>query len=296
MAIENYYKILGIEDFTTDLEKIKNAYKAQIKFYHPDANKVAKEIAEEKTKQLNVAYDTLSNPQRKMAYDSELRYSQNGGYNSQNSNSYTRPTSNTYTYQNYNYRPNNTRYTRKNNKPSFFGWLIIIVMVLAVLGSCEDSTTSSTYTPSNYTPSINTAELFDEGLTPVSVKNGQIIVYPSDERIAPLEIKTSSTSNYYISLQDISHNGRNNMSFYIKGGNTVEIDVPLGTYKIYYATGDTWYGKKDRFGYFTNYYKCDDTFVFDIDGDYVNGYTLTLYSVSNGNMSTDPVSESVFPN
>lgn len=85
------------------------------------------------------------------------------------------------------------------------------------------------------------------------------------------------------------------MAFYVQGGTSIDIDVPLGEYEIYYATGYTWYGLDNLFGSDTTYYKCEDTFPFTYLSNTYNGWTLTLYAVSNGNMDTERIDASDFP-
>lgn len=86
--MDNYYQILGLENFCEDEKMIKNAYRNQVKYFHPDAKNVSKQIAEEKTKKLNVAYDVLSDANKKYQYDQQLRYSLNGFEHFNNENYY----------------------------------------------------------------------------------------------------------------------------------------------------------------------------------------------------------------
>lgn len=133
-------------------------------------------------------------------------------------------------------------------------------------------------------------------LEPISVEHGQLIKRPSDECLAPLSVETSSGRNYYIYLQPTDPNEKKNcMSFYVEGGKPVEVLVPLGTYEIFYATGDTWYGREHKFGEATSTFKCDKEFTFSISDHSYTGWTLTLYAVSNGNLSTTYIPESDFP-
>ena len=67
----NYYDILGISNSATKAE-IKKAYKTLVKKYHPDVYEGDKSIAESKIKQLNEAYETLSNPDLRKKYDDSL--------------------------------------------------------------------------------------------------------------------------------------------------------------------------------------------------------------------------------
>ena len=70
--MKNYYEILEVDKNASD-EIIKIAYKALVKKYHPDLKEGnAKINAEDKIKQINEAYDILSNPEKKYEYDQNL--------------------------------------------------------------------------------------------------------------------------------------------------------------------------------------------------------------------------------
>ena len=66
MAKRDYYEVLGIQKGASD-EEIKKAYRKMAKKYHPDINKEAD--AEEKFKEVNEAYEVLSDANKKAAYD-----------------------------------------------------------------------------------------------------------------------------------------------------------------------------------------------------------------------------------
>lgn len=60
---KDYYEVLGVEKNATD-EEIKKAYRKMAKKYHPDANPDNKQEAEAKFKEVNEAYETLSDSQK----------------------------------------------------------------------------------------------------------------------------------------------------------------------------------------------------------------------------------------
>lgn len=73
---KNYYKILQV-DSEASLEVIEKAYKALAKKYHPDLQEEAqKAVASEKLKEINEAYEILSNPQTRAQFDSTLSNTQ----------------------------------------------------------------------------------------------------------------------------------------------------------------------------------------------------------------------------
>lgn len=108
---------------------------------------------------------------------------------------------------------------------------------------------------------------------------------------APFAIETSAGADYYIKLKE---NGRDAVTIYVRGGENVEVDVPLGTYEMTYASGATWYGTEHHFGPDTGYSKSDSRLSFEVVGNQITGYTVTLYQVYNGNMHTRDIPKSQF--
>jgi curved DNA-binding protein len=81
MEYKDYYKTLGVER-NASADEIKKAYRKLAMKYHPDRNKDNKE-AEEKFKDINEAYEVLSDTQKRARYDqlgsSYSQWQQNGG-------------------------------------------------------------------------------------------------------------------------------------------------------------------------------------------------------------------------
>ena len=70
--MKNYYEILEVNN-KASLDIIKKVFKLQIKKYHPDVVKEEeKEMAENKVKELNEAYDVLSDEAKRAEYDKAL--------------------------------------------------------------------------------------------------------------------------------------------------------------------------------------------------------------------------------
>lgn len=77
---KDYYEILGIQKGASEAD-VKRAYRKQAMEWHPDKHKGDK-AAEEKFKEINKAYETLSDPQKKSMYDQfgDSTANSGGGY------------------------------------------------------------------------------------------------------------------------------------------------------------------------------------------------------------------------
>lgn len=65
---KDYYEVLGVNKNATD-DELKKAYRKLAKKYHPDANPDNKAEAEAKFKEVNEAYEVLSDSQKRKMYD-----------------------------------------------------------------------------------------------------------------------------------------------------------------------------------------------------------------------------------
>lgn len=84
-AKTDYYETLGVSK-NASADELKKAYRKQALEWHPDRHKENKEEAEKRFKLINEAYQVLSDPQKKAAYDQfgHAAFSPGGGMGGSN--------------------------------------------------------------------------------------------------------------------------------------------------------------------------------------------------------------------
>ena len=316
--MDDYYTLLGVQRFTSSQDEIRSAYREQIMFFHPDKGNVNEQIALQKTQELNNAYNTLKDPELKAEYDAKLKiflemeslshndrvnrcyevfksqvpnykydqFSNNGGKSEyDNYSSYYNPS------RGGNGPVSETKSKNKSGKGTL-GCLIWILFIVLIFHGLADVSRNPTNSSETSTPNPSTSTY-----SPVEVYNGKVFKQPTGDCPCQFTVETREGSNFYIYMKDV--NGKNDLSFYVVGGKTVTKKIPLGTYQLYYCSGETWYGLTHKFGDTTVASKSDDLFTFSssTSGNYIyyDSWTVTLYRVQNGNLSTERIDMLDFP-
>jgi molecular chaperone DnaJ len=83
MAVKNPYEILNVSESASD-EEVKRAYREMVKKYHPDryTDNPLKELADEKLREVNAAYDQILNSRKNgssQSYNYENRNANTNG-------------------------------------------------------------------------------------------------------------------------------------------------------------------------------------------------------------------------
>jgi hypothetical protein len=116
---------------------------------------------------------------------------------------------------------------------------------------------------------------------------------PKRGQLPPFKVNTPTGGNYLLKLVDVVSDVPV-MAIFVRGGETVEVEVPAGTYRLKVASGDNWYGDAIRFGPHTSYSVMDQLMTFSVEGRELLGNQITLVSVANGNMHRQPIDASQF--
>lgn len=278
--MKNYYEILQVSQDASP-EIIKAAYLVLIKKYHPDNNPYFQKESTEITNVINVAYSVLSNPLKRIEYDNLLKIEKHNSAQQEHSSSTKQK------------QAQNTEYTEKKVRPSLkFGNAIVILCSIVCIYFFSVILTDSIYLVDRKQQVSTTTLAATDAVTPLPLpSNGYMFKSLTHSDImAPFRIETAKedNTNYYIKLKN-DKSGVDEICFFVRAGKDVDIDVPIGTYKLYYACGSEWYGEKLLFGDDTQYFKSDDDLEFYIDGNYVEGCSITLYPVYNGNFETEKI-------
>lgn len=108
--------------------------------------------------------------------------------------------------------------------------------------------------------------------------------------LAPLEVKTKyKDGNYFVRIVNKSTQ-QEVLTAFIRAGETLNVEVPLGSCELRIANGKTWYGTGFLFGPNIGYSRSDKTLNFSENGYNYTGYTIELYLQPHGNLRTQKIS------
>ena len=182
-----------------------------------------------------------------------------------------------------------------------FGLVVLgVIFVPVILEEGCDGTSSSTSNTSSSmfgqnSVSKTTTTLHPPFTEPVCALpyNGEFKNYSGKTLLAPFKISTRGDEHYYVKLVDAA-TGRTACTLFIRGSQSAEVLVPLGRYTMKSASGTTWYGSTYLFGPDTSCSVADTTFRFYETTEGCMGNQITLYKVSNGNLSETSIPMSQF--
>ena len=123
-------------------------------------------------------------------------------------------------------------------------------------------------------------------------ENGKIQVFTDKELLAPLGIVGSLTKNVFLKFYDTKENLV--FTLFVRKNSSVNLKIPLGEYVVKYATGEEWYGFDKLFGFSTDTYEFNKKLLFYREGNTLQGHTLTLNQVVNGNLPKKNIPKSSF--
>jgi hypothetical protein len=185
-------------------------------------------------------------------------------------------------------------------RPLVLGIIVLIVIVLASLGYCNNSETPRTYSESNQELGTRGAErvessklTFNEPIEPTP-EHGTVFVKRGNDE-SKLVLRNQNQTDLYFKLV-VLNSTKVVRSFFLRKGEDCTIEVPFGEYELYMSGGQQWYGPSYGFG--PNAYHTKFDAVLEFAGT-SEGYTyqeLTLYGVVDGNLRQSHVDQADFEN
>lgn len=163
--------------------------------------------------------------------------------------------------------------------------LLTIAIGLGLLALLKPSVLTD-WIPDRSTMTTRAPSITCAGYQPFS---GLYASYDQSAKVSPLTIKTSPGAHYFVKLED-ALTARPIMSFYLRGGETFEQEVPEGAFVLKYATGDVWCGEAALFGQATSTNRADRIFEFTE----TRGYMVELISRTGGNLRTRAIDRNQF--
>ncbi|GAB3053004.1 hypothetical protein GCM10027155_19250 [Acinetobacter apis] len=131
-------------------------------------------------------------------------------------------------------------------------------------------------------------------LIPVPLPETGIIGNSNFEGVAPLQVKIPLTGDSYFLKITNAYTNEYLASYFIRPGEILNVNLPVGSYTIKYALGKEWYGEKYLFGENTYYAKTDQIFNFQFNGYEYNGYSIELIQRQNGNLKSSNINKNQF--
>jgi hypothetical protein len=113
------------------------------------------------------------------------------------------------------------------------------------------------------------------------------------ELLAPFKIITRGNRNYFIKLLE-EKTSKQMLTIFIRAGESASVDIPLGRYKIRYATGFDWHGEQYLFGVDGLYKEISQISDFRIEKNKAIGEVLEFDADVNSNLVSKLISNKDF--
>jgi hypothetical protein len=124
--------------------------------------------------------------------------------------------------------------------------------------------------------------------TPVAISDGIVSASKPKNRVVPLQVRAGTGGNYFVRLVNVADEG-DVINVFIRGGTTLKVEMPLGTYRLRFASGSTGYGEKLLFGQQTSYWIVEQTVTFRNDRNAPKLVAIDLAAQKGGPMKTAPL-------
>lgn len=112
---------------------------------------------------------------------------------------------------------------------------------------------------------------------------------PTISAPAPFKISArAATTHFFVKLEDW-RTATPVVTAFVRKGEEIAINVPLGEFRLKYASGTNWMGPEALFGPTTSSSQATLPMIFRFEGNQYRGYVLDLTPRISGNLHTAPV-------
>jgi hypothetical protein len=132
-------------------------------------------------------------------------------------------------------------------------------------------------------PHLNTSDnqLFEQPLP----KNGSSkILYPAENYVVLLTVKSETNNHYLIKLVDKSD--KPILYLFVRANNSANIKAPYGKYKLEWISGKKWFGYDNMFGNSSTFHSLKQPLDFHEQNISVNGKTVIMNNIVTFNAMT----------
>ena len=126
----------------------------------------------------------------------------------------------------------------------------------------------------------------------VKLKNGAVLARKGGAGLGEVQITNGGDHDGVVKL--VAGSKRTTVHVRKNGSATVK-QIPDGSYKVFFASGSSWDGKRNTFSRDCGFTAFDDKMKFTSGGGRYTRYSLTLNPVAGGNASSSPVDPGDFP-
>lgn len=191
-----------------------------------------------------------------------------------------------------------------------FCYLLVLVLLLGTAVPCSADAVppSSADSAPHKSTSKPTAEPAPPAPSPYDAENGEVFVEPDYDGSCEVKVIVDQETDCYVYLEYLGESEsslssrelksdaeapyESDLAFYVKAGEKVTKKIPVGIYKLYYATGTVFYGKDDLFGDESRCYSADELLDFYTDENkYYIQYTIKFFRPSDTYYSDVPYEE-----
>src|SRR5262249_11636574 len=99
------------------------------------------------------------------------------------------------------------------------------------------------------------------GPSPVAIAEGIVNKTVTRPALIPFQVHAAVGNDYFVKLVNAS-NATEIITVFIRGGSTLKLTMPVGSYRLSFAAGEKWYGEVLKFGPQTTYWTSRAMLVF----------------------------------